>query len=116
MHLQYLIHIQKLTPCTVYSFVVSSVAVDFEVSEKEQKHRCIARGGHGLPKVAFGPAMPNHYALGAGHHWNGPTAVSGVACPQSGRPTAVFDPFVHPTPYPYEQKWNQERKGGPGGP
>jgi hypothetical protein len=30
-----------------------------------------------------------------------PTFVSGVACPQSGRPAAIFYPFEHHTPYTY---------------
>jgi hypothetical protein len=65
----------------------------------------MARGGHGLPKVSPGPALPNPsrlYALHAGHPRNSLTAVSRMARAPGGRPAAVFYPFGHLTPYAYD--------------
>jgi hypothetical protein len=63
----------------------------------------MARGGHGLPKVSPGSAMP-YPSTPAGRATPktalGPMAVSGVASPQGGRPAGVFYPFSHPTPTP----------------
>jgi hypothetical protein len=46
------------------------------------EHKRMAWGGHELPKVSPGPAMP--YLLGVAH-------------PQGRRPAAVFYPLGHPT-------------------
>jgi hypothetical protein len=60
----------------------------------------MARGGHGLPKVSPGPAMPDPSTP-----WGRATPekplrpFKGVALPQGGRPAAVFFPFGHPTSY-----------------
>jgi hypothetical protein len=72
----------------------------------------MARGGHGLPKVPHGPAMPNpsmpcrRTTLETTVSCN---AVSGVAWPQGGRPVAVSFPFRHPTPYAYDGLGFDER-------
>jgi hypothetical protein len=50
----------------------------------------MARGGHGLPKVSCGNAMPYPSK-----------SVSGIARLHGGQPVAVFYPFRHPTPYAY---------------
>jgi hypothetical protein len=64
-------------------------------------HGRMARGGHLVPNVSLGPAMPDRsMPCGwAGHPWNGLTAISGVACPQGRRPAAIFYPSGHTTPY-----------------
>jgi hypothetical protein len=63
------------------------------------EQRRIAKGGHGLPKVSPRPAM---HDTSTPYGWPTPeTALSGVACPQGGRPAAIFYPFGHPTPYAY---------------
>jgi hypothetical protein len=56
----------------------------------------MASGGHGLPIVSPGLAMPD------------PSMPCGRATPgtalwplQGGQPAAVFYPFGHPTPYAY---------------
>jgi hypothetical protein len=67
-------------------------------------HKPTAKGGHGLPGVSPGPAIP-YPSTPCG--WTTPEialyyiviAVSGVAHPQGGQPAAVFYPFGHPTPY-----------------
>jgi hypothetical protein len=55
------------------------------------------RGGHGLPKISPGPALP-FYALRTGNPRNG---LSELARPQGGRPAAVSYPFGRPSPYAY---------------
>jgi len=60
-------------------------------------HGRMARGGHGLPKVSLGPAMPNPF-ITCGRA-TPETAVSRVARPQGGRSVAVFYLLGHPTPY-----------------
>jgi hypothetical protein len=54
----------------------------------------MGRGIHELPKVSLRPAMPNPSTPQSAL-----TAVSGVARPQGGRPTAVFYPLGYSTPY-----------------
>jgi hypothetical protein len=46
------------------------------------EHGHLGRGGHGLPKVSPGAALP-------------------YPCMSCGRPLAVFFPFGHPMPYAY---------------
>jgi hypothetical protein len=65
----------------------------------DNNHERTARGGHGLPKVLPGSAMPY---LSAGHPLNGLMAVSVVARPQGEQPAAIFYPFGHPTRYTYD--------------
>jgi hypothetical protein len=67
---------------------------------KDERHGCMARGDHGLPKVSPGPAMPDR-SMPCG--WATPeTAPGPYGCfrdgPQS-RPAAVFYPLGHLTPY-----------------
>jgi YD repeat-containing protein len=57
----------------------------------------MARGGHGLPKVSLGLAMPYPFAP-----WGRATPQTGMAYPQGGQPAAVFYPFGHPLPYAYD--------------
>jgi hypothetical protein len=54
-------------------------------SFEDQRHGRMARGGHGLPKVSVGLAMPD----------------PSTPC---GRPAAICHPFGHPMPYVYDQK------------
>jgi hypothetical protein len=74
--------------------VIGSVVATFYFA-KSEKYGRMARGGHGDPRVSLRPAMP---------YPTTPTpktalkAVSVVACPQAGRPVAVFYPLEHPTP------------------
>jgi hypothetical protein len=65
-------------------------------TEGEGSHGRMARGGHGLPKVATGPAMPNSFMT-----W-GRATIETALQPFQGRPAAIFYPFRHPTPYAYE--------------
>jgi hypothetical protein len=51
-------------------------------------HRLMAWGGHKLPKVSAGPAMPDL------------SMPCGVAHPQGKRPAAVFFPMGRLTPHP----------------
>jgi hypothetical protein len=55
------------------------------------RHGRMARGGHGLPKVSLGPAMPY------------PSTPCGWPTYRAGglRLTSDFYPFGHPTPYAY---------------
>jgi hypothetical protein len=50
------------------------------------EHVRMTRGGHGLPKVSCGPAMPYHTTTCG-------QAVLGMASPQDGRPAAFFYPL-----------------------
>jgi hypothetical protein len=59
----------------------------------------MARGGHGLPEVPLGPAMPNPSM--PCRRATIQTTVSEVARSQGGRPGAVFNPFGYPMPYAY---------------
>jgi hypothetical protein len=59
----------------------------------------MARGGHGLPKASLGPATP--HSSTPCKRATPETAVSAVACPQRGRPAALFYSLGHPTPYAY---------------
>jgi hypothetical protein len=66
-------------------------------------HWRTARGGHGLPIVSPGPAMP--YPSLSCRQVTTETAFPGVACPQwgaGGLPAAIFYPFGSPTPYAYD--------------
>jgi hypothetical protein len=90
------------------------LSTDFVFREKgDVNNRGMARGGHGLPKVSLGPAMPDPSM---------PSGILGVATrrvgsmhpfstpldtlqpfqgkpPAKQTPAAVFYPFGHPTPY-----------------
>jgi hypothetical protein len=69
----------------------------------------MARGGHGLPKVSLGPAMPDLYMpceQAVPETAVGQMAASGVTYLQDERPAAVFYPFRHPTPYAYDHQPN----------
>jgi hypothetical protein len=57
-------------------------------------HGHMARGGHGLPKVSFGSAMP-YPSTPCGQN------TPGVGRLQGGWPTAVSYPFGHPMLYAY---------------
>jgi hypothetical protein len=64
-------------------------------------HGRTARGGHGLPKVSFGPPCPT-LKRPAG----GPLLKQPDGCFRGGPPIrrvalAIFFPLVHPTPYTY---------------
>jgi len=60
----------------------------------------MARGGHALPKVSLGPAMPD-LSTPCGRI-TPDTALWRIARPQGGWFAAVFYPFRHPTPYAYD--------------
>jgi hypothetical protein len=74
----------------------------------------MARGGHGLPKVSHGPAMPNPSTpFGRATPEIALRSVSGVTHPQGGQPAAVFYPFGHPTPYAYERDRDTRMRNWP---
>jgi hypothetical protein len=55
----------------------------------------MARGGHGLPKVLLGPAMPNPLM---------PCGRPALRWLQGKQPAAVFYPLGHATPYAFERE------------
>jgi hypothetical protein len=62
----------------------------------------MARGGHGLPKVLLGSAMPCPLRLAGGSPLKWPHGRFRV-CPQGEWPLGVFYPFGHSTPYASEK-------------
>jgi hypothetical protein len=90
-------------------------------------HGCTASGGHELPKVSIGPAMPdpsmpkvrkrrpkmiktenvllNQIAYKSRRYLQ---PFLGWRTRRAGWPTAVFYPFGHPTPYAYGQSHGQK--------
>jgi hypothetical protein len=61
----------------------------------------MARGGHGLPKVSLGPAMPYQSALYRWPPWKQPYSCFIGGRPQDRRPAAVFYSLGHPMPHVY---------------
>jgi hypothetical protein len=63
-------------------------------------HGRMAKGGHGLPKLSPGPAMPDHFMPCGRATPN--MAVSRVARPQAERPAAIFTLLEIPRRMPME--------------
>jgi hypothetical protein len=62
----------------------------------------MVRGGHGLPKLSLGPAIP--YPSTPCRRASLETALQlfqGWPAHRAGLPVAVFYPLGHPTPYAY---------------
>jgi hypothetical protein len=59
----------------------------------------MARGGHGLPNVSLGPAMPHPSKPCRWQPLKQPFGHFRSGRPQDRRPMAVFYPLEHSTPY-----------------
>jgi hypothetical protein len=73
-------------------------------------HGHMARGGHGLLKVSYGPAMPNLLCPAGGPPLKQPYSllIGGLL---TGRATCDrLIPFGHPTPYAYGWGDNKLRR------
>jgi hypothetical protein len=62
-------------------------------------HGHMARGGHGIPRVLLGPAMPDPSTPCRWPLLKRSYSRFRGGCQHGGRPAVVFYPFGHPAPY-----------------